>query len=71
MKREQLTEKILEIKRENGWTWKHITDEIGGLSPVLVVSTLGPDEARQAPCQDGGRPLWSVVGRGAHAQRSA
>jgi cyanate lyase len=40
MKRDQLAEKILDIKREKGWTWKHITDEIGGLSPVLVVGAL-------------------------------
>ncbi|MFM2421521.1 MAG: hypothetical protein RL291_51, partial [Pseudomonadota bacterium] len=40
MRREQLTEKILDIKRERGWTWKHITDEIGGMSPVLVVGAL-------------------------------
>jgi cyanate lyase len=40
MKREELTEKILDIKRENNWTWKHITDEIAGMSPVLVVGAL-------------------------------
>jgi cyanate lyase len=40
MRREQLTEKVLDIKREKGWTWKHITDEIGGMSPVLVVGAL-------------------------------
>ena len=40
MKREDLTEKILDIKREVGWTWKHITSEIGGMSPVLVVGAL-------------------------------
>jgi cyanate lyase len=40
MRREQLTEKILDIKREKGWTWKRITDEIGGMSPVLVVGAL-------------------------------
>ena len=40
MKREQLTEKIIDIKREKGWTWTHITDEIGGMSPVLVVGAL-------------------------------
>jgi cyanate lyase len=40
MKRADLTEKILDIKRENGWTWKHITDEIGGMAPVLVVGAL-------------------------------
>ena len=40
MTREQLTEKILDIKREKGWTWAHITEAIGGVSPVLVVSAL-------------------------------
>src|SRR2546423_1017773 len=40
MRREQLTEKILDLKREHGWTWKHITGEIGGMSPVLVVGAL-------------------------------
>jgi cyanate lyase len=40
MKREELTEKILDIKREKGWSWKYITGEIGGMSPVLVVGAL-------------------------------
>jgi len=40
MRREQLTEKVLDIKRTKGWTWKHITDEIGGMSPMLVVGAL-------------------------------
>lgn len=40
MKREQLTEKILDIKREKGWTWKYITGEIGGVSEVLLVGAL-------------------------------
>jgi cyanate lyase len=40
MKREDLTEKILDIKREKGWSGKHITDGIGGVSPVLVVGAL-------------------------------
>ena len=40
MKREQLAEKILDIKREKGWSWKTITDEIGGMSPILVVGAL-------------------------------
>jgi cyanate lyase len=40
MQRADLTEKILDIKREKGWTWKHITDEIGGMSSVLVVGAL-------------------------------
>ena len=40
MKREQLTEKILDIKRERGWTWKQICTEIGGMAPTLVVGAL-------------------------------
>lgn len=40
MKREELTEKILDIKREKGWSWAHIAGEIGGMSPVLVVGAL-------------------------------
>jgi cyanate lyase len=40
MTRAQLTEKILDIKREKGWSWKFICNEIGGVSPVLVVGAL-------------------------------
>ncbi len=40
MRREQLTEKILDIKRARAWTWKFICEEIGGLSPVLIVGAL-------------------------------
>ena len=40
MTREDLVEKILDIKRERGWSWQHIVTEIGGLSPVLVVGAL-------------------------------
>jgi cyanate lyase len=40
LRREQLTEKILDVKREKGWTWRHICDEIGGLSDVLIVGAL-------------------------------
>ncbi len=40
MKRSDLTEKILDIKRENGWTWRYICDEIGGVSDTLIVGAL-------------------------------
>ena len=40
MRREQLTEKILDIKREKDWTWKHICSQIGGYSEVLIVGAL-------------------------------
>ena len=35
-----LTEKLLDIKREKGWTWKHICEQIGGMSPVLITGAL-------------------------------
>src|ERR1041384_3992136 len=36
MKREHLTEKLLDIKREKGWTWKYICEQIGGMSPIMI-----------------------------------
>jgi cyanate lyase len=35
MTRADLTEKLLDIKREKGWSWKQICSEIG-MSPVLI-----------------------------------
>src|SRR5258708_12532035 len=40
MKRSELTEKILDIKREKGWTWRYICTEIGGMSPMLITGAL-------------------------------
>ena len=40
MQRSDLTEKILDIKREKTWTWRHICDQIGGLSDTLIVGAL-------------------------------
>ena len=40
MTRAGLTERILDIKREMGWTWRHICDEIGGMSDTMIVGAL-------------------------------
>src|SRR3982074_1318866 len=40
MKRSDLTEKLLDIKREKGWSWKHICGKIGGYSEVLIVGAV-------------------------------
>ena len=40
MQREDLTEKLLDIKRETGWSWKHICEKIGGYSEVLIVGAV-------------------------------
>ena len=51
MKREDLTEKMLDIKREHGWSWAHICDTIGGASPVLVTAAiLGQMRLTKAQC---------------------
>jgi cyanate lyase len=40
MTRGALTEKLLDIKREKGWSWKYICAEIGGASPILVTGAI-------------------------------
>ena len=40
MTRADLTEKLLDIKREKGWSWRYICDQIGGMSDVLIVGAL-------------------------------
>jgi cyanate lyase len=40
MNRSELTEKLLDIKREKGWSWRHICDEIGGVADTLIVGAL-------------------------------
>jgi cyanate lyase len=55
MTRAQLTEKLLDIKREKGWSWAHITGEIGGMSPVLVVGAiLGQMKLTKPQCERAG-----------------
>src|ERR1700741_3610390 len=40
MFRSDLTEKLLDIKREKGWSWKYICDKVGGYSEVLIVGAI-------------------------------
>ncbi len=40
MTREQLTERILDIKRERHLTWRQIVDAIGGMADILIVGAL-------------------------------
>ena len=40
MTRSDLTEKLLDIKREKGWTWKYICEQIGGMSPILITGAV-------------------------------
>jgi cyanate lyase len=40
MTRAELTEKLLDIKREKAWSWKHICAAIGGMSPLLIAGAI-------------------------------
>jgi cyanate lyase len=40
MRREDLTEKLLDMKREKGWSWKHICEQIGSMSPILITGAI-------------------------------
>lgn len=40
MTRAQLTEKLLDIKRDKDWSWKYVCEQVGGMSEVLVVGAL-------------------------------
>jgi cyanate lyase len=40
MTRAGLTEKLLDLKREKGWTWKYICEQIGGMSPIMVTGAI-------------------------------
>ena len=60
MKREDLTEKILDIKREKGWSWKHITSEIGGMSEVLIVGALLGQMKLPKPLAKAARELFGL-----------
>ena len=40
MNRDDLSEKLLDIKREKGWTWKYICEQIGGMSPIMVTGAV-------------------------------
>jgi cyanate lyase len=40
MIRSDLTEKLLDIKRDNEWSWKYICGKIGGHSEVLIIGAI-------------------------------
>ena len=72
MKRADLTEKLLDIKREKGWTWKYICEQIGGMSPVLITGAHPrPDETDQAAGRRGGEAVRPFQDRTGDAERSA
>ena len=72
MKREHLTEKLLDIKREKGWTWKHICEQIGGMSPVMITGGVLGQQKLTKPMAAGRREaVRPLEDRGGDAQRGA
>ncbi len=61
MKRSDLTEKLLDIKREKGWSWKHICEKIGGYSDVLVVGAILGQMKLTKPQAANAAELFGVV----------
>ena len=60
MKRSDLTEKLLDIKREKGWTWKYICGEIGGMSPVMVTGGILGHHKMTKPMAAAAAKLFSL-----------
>jgi len=61
MKREDLTEKLLDIKREKGWTWAHICSEIGGMSPVMIVGGVLGQQKMTKPMAAAAAKLFGLT----------
>ena len=60
MTRADLTEKLLDIKREKGWSWKHICETIGGMSPVLIVGAILGQHKLTKPQAEKAAALFSL-----------
>jgi cyanate lyase len=60
MKREDLVEKMLDIKREKGWSWKHICEQIGGMSPVMVTGGVLGQQKMTKPMAAAAAKLFGV-----------
>jgi len=72
MKRSDLTEKLLDIKREKGWSWKHICEKIGRLFRSADRRRHPrPDEADQAAGRQRRRAVLPLQIRNSDAQRDA
>jgi cyanate lyase len=61
MKRADLTEKLLDIKRDNGWSWKHICEKIGGSSEVLIVGAILGQMKLAKPQAENARELFGLT----------
>src|SRR4029079_8652519 len=61
MTRADLTEKLLDIKREKGWTWKYICEQIGGMSPVMITGGSPRQQKMTKPMADAAAKLFGLT----------
>jgi len=61
MKRQQLTEKMLDLKREHGWSWKHICEQIGGMSPVMITGAVLGQQKMTKPMAAAAAKLFGLT----------
>ena len=61
MNRADLTEKLLDIKREKGWTWKHICEQIGGMSPVMITGGVLGQQKMTKPMAAAAAKLFGLT----------
>jgi len=61
MTRADLTEKLLDIKREKGWTWKFICEQIGGMSPVMITGGVLGQQKMTKPMADAAAKLFGLT----------
>ena len=72
MNRADLTEKLLDIKREKGWTWKYICEQIGGMSPVMITGGVLGQQKMTKPMAAAAAKLFGLSEERADAaQRGA
>ena len=61
MTRAGLTEKLLDIKREKGWTWKYICEQIGGMSPVMITGAVLGQQKMTKPMAANAAKLFGLT----------
>ena len=57
------TEKLLDIKREKGWTWKYICEQIGGMSPVMITGGVLGQQKMTKPMAAAAAKLFGLYAR--------
>ena len=61
MTRADLTEKLLDIKRDKGWSWKYICAEIGGMSPVMITGGILGQQKMTKPMAAAAAKLFGLT----------